>query len=249
MGDSLRGKVAIVTGGSRGIGAAIVQRLAKEGASVAFSYGKSKQEAEVLSARAKEYGTNVEGFKADQAVPSEIRTFIAKVHEIFGRVDILVNNAGAFLTSTVDDPDADIDALDHLFNVNVRGVATAVRATVPLLPSGGRIITIGSAYADKVPYPGLGDYAASKSALSGYTRGWARDLGAKDITVNLVQPGPIDTDMNPASVPFADMLKKLVPQGRYGLPEDIAATVAFLASPEAGFVTGSTFNTDGGLNA
>ena len=250
MAGTLKGRVAVVTGGSRGIGAAIVRRLADAGANVVFSYGRSTQDAENLATQVQlKSGSEIFPVKADQAVPSEIRSLIAKAYETFGSIDILVNNAGVLTGAAVDDTNADIEALDRLLEVNVKGVSIAVRAAAPLLKSGGRIINIGSIFADRAPLPGLADYAASKAAVAGYTRGWARDLGKKDITVNLVQPGPIDTDMNPDSVPFAETLKSFAANGKYGKAEDIAATVAFLASPEAGHITGTTINVDGGFCA
>ena len=176
-------------------------------------------------------------------------TFIKKVHETFGTIDILVNSAGVFITGAVDDTSVDTSKFDRQFDINVKGVAAAVRSAVPLMTEGGRIISIGTSGADHIPFPGASDYIASKGAVAAYTRGWARDLGPRGITANLIQPGPINTDMNPENGPFAEMQKGLTALGRYGQPEDIAAAVAFLASPEANFITGATLTVDGGVNA
>ena len=151
-----------------------------------------------------------------------------------------------FVTGTVDDAQADLAAFDRQFDVNVKGVAAAVRAAVPLMSDGGRIVSIGTTGAVHVPFAGAADYIASKAAVAAYTRGWSRDLGARNITVNVVQPGAIDTDMNPQDGPFAQTLKALTPLGRYGRPEEIAAAVAFLAGPDAAYITGATLNVDGG---
>ena len=167
----------------------------------------------------------------------------------FGRLDILVNNAGVFVTGAVNDPATDRSALEREFAINVGGVAAAVRAAVPHMGEGGRIISIGSVAGETSPWPGVADYSATKAAVAAYTRGWARDLGPKGITVNNVQPGPIDTDMNPDGGDFAEVQKAGTALGRYGKPEEVAAAVAFLASPAAGYITGTTLNVDGGFNA
>jgi len=249
MGSSLSGKVAVVTGGSRGIGAAIVLRLAKDGADVAFSYTSATESAERVAAQVQALGRRVLALKADQGVASEVQGFIGRVHETFGGIDILVNSAGVFITGQVDDAAADIARFDRQIDINVKGVAAAVRAAAPLMTAGGRIISIGTSGADHVPFAGASDYIATKAAVAAYTRGWARDLGPRGITVNIIQPGPINTDMNPENGPFAEVQKGLTALHRYGQPEDIAAAVAFLASTEANYVTGATLNVDGGISA
>ena len=172
------------------------------------------------------------------------------VVESFGCLDILVNNAGVFAMGQVHDRANNLAELDRLFAVNVGGVAAAVRTAAPLMEEGGRIISIGSVVGDSTPWPGASDYSATKGAVAAYTRGWARDLGPKGITVNNVQPGPIDTDMNPAgNGDFAGLQKTATALGRYGKPEEVAAAVAFLASPAAAYITGATLNVDGGFNA
>ncbi len=249
MSSPLAGKTAVVTGGSRGIGAAIVARLAKDGANVAFSYSSSKDRAEQVAAQVQALGRKALAYKADQGVVSEVQAFIKKAYETFGAVNILVNSAGVFITGPVDDPAADIAGFDRQLDINVKGVAAAVRAAAPLMTEGGRIVSIGTSGVDHIPFPGASDYIATKAAVAAYTRGWARDLGPRGITVNIIQPGPINTDMNPENGPFSDMQKGFTALRRYGQPEDIAAAVAFLASPEANYITGATLNVDGGISA
>jgi 3-oxoacyl-[acyl-carrier protein] reductase len=242
----LQGKVALVTGGSRGIGAAIVKRLARDGADLAFSYAASPERARQVADEAEALGSRVLAVRADQASAAEVTQLVQKVHAHFGRLDILVNSAGVFVTGTVDDPAADLAAFDRQLDVNLKGVASAVRAAAPLLSEGGRIVSIGTTGADRIPFAGAADYVATKAAVAAYTRGWARDLGPRNITVNVVQPGAIDTEMNPQDGAFAATLKGMAALGRYGRPDDIAAAVAFLAGPDAAYITGATLNVDGG---
>lgn len=248
-GKPLAGKVALVTGGSRGIGAAIVRRLAQDGADVAFSYAASSSRAEALVTEIEAGGSRAFAVKADQADQNEVANFIRKAHENLGRLDILVNSAGVFVSGMVGDEQADLAAFDRQIDINVKGVVAAVRAAVPIMSDGGRIVSIGTTGAVHIPFAGAADYVATKAAVAAYTRGWARDLGPRNITVNVVQPGAINTDMNPQDGPFADTLKNLAALGRYGQPEDIAAAVAFLAGPDAGYITGATLNVDGGQSA
>ena len=245
----LEGKVALVTGGSRGIGAAIVERLAQDGASVVFSYSASSDRAERVVAAVEALGERALAIRADQANTSDVKGLVRSAHEAFGRLDILVNSAGVFVTGVVGDPAADTAGFDRQLDINVKGVVTAVRTAVPLLSDGGRIVSIGTTGAVHIPFPGASDYVASKAAIAAYTRGWSRDLGSRNITVNVVQPGAINTEMNPQDGPFADMLRSLASLGRYGQPGDIAAAVAFLVGPEAGYITGATLNVDGGQSA
>lgn len=246
MSQKLSGKVALVTGGSRGIGAAIVERLAAEGADVAFSYAASPDRAEEIVKAVEAKGRRALAIKADQGVASEVRDLVAQAHKAFGRLDILVNSAGIFVTGVAGDPSADLAAFDRQLAVNVQGVATAVRTAVPLLNDGGRIISIGTTGAVHIPFAGMADYVASKAAVAAYTRGWARDLGGRNITVNVVQPGAINTEMNPETGDFAPTLSAMAALGRYGQPEEVAAAVAFLAGPDASYITGATLNVDGG---
>ena len=245
----LAGKVALVTGGSRGIGAAIVRRLAGDGADVAFSYAASRERAEDVVREVEALGRRAIAIRADQADTAEVEALVQKAHAALGRLDILVNSAGVFVTGMVDDRGADRAVFDRQLDVNVKGVAAAVRAAVPLMTDGGRIVSIGTTGAVHIPFAGAADYVATKAAVAAYTRGWARDLGPRNITVNVVQPGAINTDMNPQDGPFAETLKGLAALGRYGQPEDIAAAVAFLAGPDAGYITGATLNVDGGQSA
>jgi NAD(P)-dependent dehydrogenase (short-subunit alcohol dehydrogenase family) len=244
---TLAGKRALVTGASRGIGAAIAKALAVEGADVAITYEKSAESAATIVDAIKAVGRKGLAIQADSADVSAVQASIDKTVAALGGLDILVNNAGILRLGGLNDMSiADIDAL---LDVNVRSPIVASKAALPHLGKGGRIITIGSYFADRVPAPVLGVYAASKSALIAFNKALARELGPKDITVNLVQPGSIDTDMNPAHGPTAETLKQFMALGRYGAPDDIANAVAFLASAKAKYITGSTLTVDGGANA
>lgn len=249
MQKKLKNKIALITGGSRGIGAAIARRFAKEGCHVAVSFANSKEKASSLIKELEKEGVQALAFQADQANPMEVSKLVQKVGKHFQGIDILVNNAGIFVGGAIDDPDLDIEEVARQLAVNVGGVFAATRAAIPFMKEGSRIITIGSINAERITTSAGADYAATKAALLGYTHGWARDLGPKNITVNLVQPGPIDTDMNPDNTEFAEGIKKSVALGRYGRPEEIAAAVAFLASEEASYITGTTLTVDGGFLA
>ena len=249
MSNKLSKKVALVTGGSRGIGAAIAKRLAQEGADVAISYSSSPEKAQGIVDDMRRQGIQADAFQADQADARQVEKMVGDVVKQFGHLDILVNNAGVYIGGAIDDPLLDIEALMRQQTINVTAVAVAVHTAVKFMEEGGRIILIGSIYGERVPFAGSADYSATKSALIGYTRGWARDLGPKNITVNMVQPGHIDTDMNPDNTDFAHLVKEYLAIKRYGKPEEVAAAVAFLASPEASYITSSILNVDGGFNA
>ncbi|MDR6462623.1 SDR family oxidoreductase [Chryseobacterium sediminis] len=242
--SKLKNKTAFVTGGSRGIGAGIVRQLALDGANVIFTYVNSKQKAEDLVAEIEALGVKSMAIKADTGNSEEINNAIQQASE-WG-IDILVNSAGLFVTGEIDSTDNDLSALKQQWDVNVHGVVNTVRNVLPFMKNGGRIISIGSTGATRSPYPGVGDYAATKAALAAYTRSWARDLGSKNITVNIIQPGLIDTDMNPSDGPFSSHMLQAVALGHYGESKDIGMAVSFLASDEARYITGVTLNVDGG---
>jgi 3-oxoacyl-[acyl-carrier protein] reductase len=251
MTKTLIGKVALVTGGSRGIGAATARALAEAGADVAISYTDtaSTTKAEAIVSEISNKGVRAVAFRADQADSVQVMGLIEHVVEHFGHLDILVNNAGILLFGAVDSPERDNASFDRLMAVNITGVATAVRAAAKVMGEGGRIISIGSWFSSRVGIPGLADYSATKAAIAGYTRGWARDLGPKGITVNTVQPGAIDTDMNPDGSNLSTHLLPTIALGRYGRPEEIAAAIVFLAGPSASYITGTEITVDGGLLA
>jgi cyclic-di-GMP-binding biofilm dispersal mediator protein len=234
----LAGKKALVLGGSRGIGAAIVERLAADGAATAFTFGGSAEAAEALAAR-----TGTTTTQADSAD----RQAVAKVIRDAGPLDILVVNAGVLVAG--DPLEIDPADIDRLIDVNVRAPYHAAVEAARKMPDGGRIIVIGSVNGDRMPFPGLAAYALSKSAIQGLVRGLARDLGPRNITVNNVQPGPVDTDMNPADGPMKEMMHSVMAIKRHGKPSEIAALVAFLAGPEAGYITGAQHTIDGGMGA
>jgi 3-oxoacyl-[acyl-carrier protein] reductase len=247
MRKPLRGKTALVTGGSRGIGAAIVRRMAKEGADVAFTYSKSAKAAAVLVKEVSAYGIKAKAYLADGAVPKSMPGLVGKVLKDFGRIDILVNNAGVFLGGRI----GEIKAADYerVIRINVDAVFALTNAAVRKMKPGGRIINISSVLGERAAGPDMGVYNASKFAVTGFSRSWAKDLGSQGILVNAVQPGPIDTELNPATGESADYQKARTSLGRFGRPGEIAGAVAFLAGPDATYITGATLNVDGGWNA
>jgi 3-oxoacyl-[acyl-carrier protein] reductase len=249
MAKTLAGKVALVTGGSRGIGAATARALAEEGADVAVSYGSSADKARALVRELEKKGVRAAAFQADQADTAQVEGLVREVAGHFGRLDILVNNAGVAVNGMVGDPASDVSAFDRQIRINVGGVMAGIRAAARIMGEGGRIVTIGSALAARAAFPGMADYTATKAAVAGYTRGAARDLAPKGITVNVVQPGGIDTEMNPADGEYAPAINAATPLGRYGRPEEVAAAVVFLAGPGASYITGTALTVDGGLSA
>jgi len=247
MNQPLSGKVALVTGGSRGIGAAIAQRLAQDGAAVAFTYTSSPQKADDLVQAIQAAGGKVLAVQADSADVAAVKNAVAETVKTLGQLDILVNNAGVATLTPIDQ--FSLDEFDRLIAVNVRGVFVATQEAIRHMSEGGRIIMIGSINSDVVPFVGGSVYALTKGAIASFTRGLARDLAPRGITVNNIQPGPVDTDMNPADSDFAEGLKKAIAIGRYGQPDEIAGMVAYLVSPAAAFVTGANLKIDGGLTA
>jgi 3-oxoacyl-[acyl-carrier protein] reductase len=245
MTTPLAGRRALVTGGSRGIGAEIVRRLAADGAAVAFTYGASAAEAEKLVAEVAADGGTAVAIQADSGDPEQVARSVDETVAQLGGLDVLVNNAGVAYIADVEA--LTLEQFDRLVAINVKGVFVAIQRALPHLGGTGRIINIGSINADRVPGPGLSIYAMSKGAVAGMTRGLARELGPRGITVNNVQPGPIATDMNPEEGEFADAARQVMALGRYGQPHDIASVVAFLAGPEATYVTGANWNVDGGF--
>ncbi|RCJ28444.1 oxidoreductase [Nostoc minutum NIES-26] len=243
----LTGKVALVTGGSRGLGAAIAKRLADDGAAIALTYTTSPQKADEVVFAIESAGGQALAIRADSADVEAVKNAVAETVKVFGRLDILVNNAGVAALAPIDQ--FSMDDFDRLVAVNIKGVFVATQEAVRHMGEGGRIVTIGSINSDLVPFVGGSVYALTKGAIAGFTRGLARDLGPRGITVNNVQPGPTDTDMNPADGPFADGLKKMIALGRYGQSSEIAGMVSYLASPEAAFVTGASLKIDGGFAA
>lgn len=244
---TLQGKIAFVQGGSRGIGAAIVKRLAKEGAAVAFTYVSSAAKAEELLNQIQQQGGRALAIQADSADAGALQSAIQQAVATFGALDILVNNAGVLAMAPLDQ--LTLEDFDRTLAVNVRSVFVASQEAAKHMGDGGRIINIGSTNADRMPFAGGAAYAMSKSALVGLVKGLARDLGPRQITVNNVQPGPVDTDMNPADGDFAEVMKSMIAVGRYGKDDEIAGFVAYLAGPEAGYITGASLTIDGGFGA
>jgi 3-oxoacyl-[acyl-carrier protein] reductase len=246
----LTGKVALVTGGSRGLGAATASALAAQGADVAISYVASAAKAEAVVQELKQTGVRAFAIKSDQADPSTAKSLIDAVVSHFGKLDILVNNAAiAVQGKTVDDPNLDTVKLDRQWQINVMGAVATTRAAAPVLSDGGRIIFIGSLLGGHVPFAGAADYAGTKAALVGYAKGVARDLGGRNITVNVVQPGVMPTDMSAEvlgdGVP--DALMNLHPIRRIATLEEVSALVCFLAGPNGGYITGGVIDVAGGL--
>lgn len=237
----------MVTGASRGIGAAIAKALAAEGASVAITYERSRDKALEVVAVIESAGGKAVAFAANSADPAAVKNSITQTVAALGGLDILVNNAGIALYGNV--ADASLEDIDALLHVNVRGVVLASQAAIPFLGKGGRIINIGSGLGERVPWGGMTIYSMTKSALSSFTRGLSRELGPQGITVNTVQPGSTNTDMNPADGEGAAAQKSAMSLGEYGTPEDIAAAVVFLAGPGGKQITGTAITVDGGAIA
>ncbi|GLY50962.1 3-oxoacyl-ACP reductase family protein [Lentzea sp. NBRC 102530] len=243
----LEGKVAIVTGGSRGIGAGIAQRLARAGATVAITYYASPDQAELVVKSIEEAGGEAVAIKVDAGDRDAVRAGVHEVVERFGRLDVLVNNAGVIDVKPIGEV-AD-DEYDRTVAVNQTSVFAASQAALEHLQDGGRIITVGSINADRVTYPGGTLYVLTKAAVAGFTKALAREVGARGITVNNIQPGPTDTDMNPADGPRADFSRAHIAIGRYGTADEVASLVAYLAGPDAAYISGASIDVDGGYAA
>ncbi|MCE7042771.1 SDR family NAD(P)-dependent oxidoreductase [Dyadobacter sp. CY312] len=243
----LENKVALVTGGSRGIGAAISKKLAREGATVVFTYSHATEKADAVVTQIQEAGGNALAIQADSSDSQQITDAVNTTIAQFGHIDILVSNAGIYIGKAFEDHT--LEDYERIMSINVRAVYLAAHAVAKQMSAGGRIITIGSNMADNSFGPQTTLYTMSKSALKGFTRGLARDLGPKGVTVNLVQPGPIDTDMNPSNTEHAELLRERMAIPKYGTGDDIAGLVSFLASEEGKFITGSALTIDGGFNA
>jgi 3-oxoacyl-[acyl-carrier protein] reductase len=245
--STLTGKVALVTGGSRGIGAAIAKRLATDGASVAITYAKDAGAASAVVKAIERNGGKALAIQADAANVEAVKDAVEKTVARFGRLDVLVNNAGTAIPKTFEETTQ--EEMNRVIDINIRGVFAGTQAALKHLKEGGRIITIGSAVGERAASPWLVPYSATKGAVKMFTQALSREVGSRGITVNNVQPGPIDTDLNPASGDWAVPQRAATALGRYGSVNDIASMVAFIAGPEASYITGANLTVDGGMNA
>jgi 3-oxoacyl-[acyl-carrier protein] reductase len=245
--NGLTGKVALVTGGSRGIGAGIAKRLALEGAAVAITYSKGADAAAAVVKAVEDAGGKAIAIHADASDADAVRDAVQTTVKMLGRLDVLVNNAGTIVPMRVEE--TDLADFDRVFAVNVRGTFVATKEALRHMKPGGRIIMMGSCVGEHVAIPGMAPYSATKGAIKMFTQGLARELGARGITVNNIQPGPIDTDMNPSAGDWAAPQKAVVPLDRYGSVDEVAALVSFIAGPESSYVNGANLTVDGGTNA
>lgn len=241
------GRTALVTGGSRGIGAAIVRRLASEGTAVVFTYAVAADAATALVDSVSRDGGSVSAVKANSADRGEVVNAVATAVQRLGHLDIVVSNAGGGVLLPLSE--IGYDDIDRMINVTVHGTVTLVKESLPHLREGGRVITIGSVNSHYTPFDSMAIHALDRAALVGFVRGMARELGPKGITINNVQPGPVDTDANPADGPTSDLQRALIPIGRYGAAAEVASLVSYLAGPESSLMTGASLDIDGGYSA
>jgi len=247
MTKKLEGKIALVTGGSRGIGAAIAKRLAADGANVAITYAKDATAASAVVEAIEREGGKALAIQAEATDAEAVKAAVEKTVAAFGRLDVLVNNAGTAIPKTFEE--TTLEEMDRVININVRGVFVATQAALKYMTDGGRIIMIGSSVGERVLVPGLVPYSATKGAVKIFSQALSREIGSRGITVNNVQPGPIDTDLNPAARDWAVPQKAATALDRYGHVEEVAALVAFVAGPESSYITGANLTVDGGMNA
>ncbi len=247
MSKKLEGKIALVTGGSRGIGAAIAKRLAADGAKVAITYAKGADAAATVVKAIADAGGKAIAIQADATDATAVRAAVDKTLATLGKLDVLVNNAGTAIPKKFED--TTLEELDLVININLRGVFITTQAALKHMNDGGRIVTIGSCVGERMLTPGLVPYSATKGAIRMFTQGLSREVGDRGITVNNIQPGPIDTELNPASGEWAVPQKANTALNRYGTVDDIAAMVAFVAGPDASYITGANLTVDGGTNA
>jgi 3-oxoacyl-[acyl-carrier protein] reductase len=245
--SKLNEKVALVTGGSRGIGAAIAKRLAKDGASVAITYASDAGAASAVVKAIERGGGKAIAIQADAADVEAVKSAVEKTVGAFGRLDVLVNNAGTAIPKTFEE--TTLEDMNRVIDINVRGILATTQAALKHMKKGGRVISIGSAVGERVLVPGLVAYSATKGAVKMFTQALARELGSRGITVNNIQPGPIDTDLNPAAGDWSVPQKAATALDRYGNVDEVAAIVAFVAGPESSYITGANFTVDGGMNA
>jgi len=245
--NKLEGKIALITGGSRGIGAAIAKRLAADGANVAITYTKGADAAASVVKEIERAGRKAIAIQADAADAEAVKAAVEKTVATFGRLDVLVNNAGTAIPKTFEE--TTLEEMDRVIDINVRGTFVATQAALKHMKDGSRIIMIGSSVGERMMTPGLVPYSATKGAVKMFTQGLSREVGNRGITVNNIQPGPIDTDLNPAAGDWAAPQKASTALNRYGSVDDVAALVAFVAGPEASYITGANLTVDGGTNA
>lgn len=240
-------RTAIVSGGSRGIGAAIAERLAIDGYDVAITYARNKAAAEKIVRKIEAHGHRGLALQADSGDVGDTASAVSATISAFGQIDTVICNAGVYPYGPFGE--TSVDTINEALFVNIRGAMLLIRNALAQIKPGGHIVMIGSAFGERAPFPNISVYAATKAALNGFAKGLSRDLGQRGITVNVVQPGPIDTELNPADGPAADLLRSYVALGQYGTTADIANLVSFLASPSAGNITGAILSSDGGITA